>query len=126
MRAFDTCRMGSTVFTCAKSDDAARKAMKPILQAYLSRREQDVPVSLASHRLSKLRETADAFETLQAVIDPGCLTVLPEGLVMAQPVDPVRMKHLEDSMLANLIRFIISTNFSDGELTRPAGQKKAA
>ena len=125
MRAFDTCRMGHTVFTCGRSDDAARKAMKPILQAYLAQREQDAAESM-SHRLRKLRETADAFETLQAVIDRGNLTILAEGRVVAEPVHPVSLQHVEDGMLANLVRFIITVNFEDGDLTRPAGQKKAA
>ena len=128
MRAFDTCRMGSTVFTCARSDDATRKAMRPTLQAYLAQREQDLaaPASVISHRLRKLRETAAAFETLQAVIDRGRLTVLVEGRVVAEPVDPVSLLHVEDTMLANLIRFIIVVNYEDGDLTRPAGHKKAA
>ena len=128
MMAFDTCRMASTIFTCAKSDDAARKAMRPILQAYLLQREQDAtaPVSVVPPRLRKLRETAAAFETLQQVIDRGRLTVLPEGAFVAEPVHPVSLQHVEDGMLANLVRFIITVNFEDGELTRPAGNKKAA
>ena len=126
MMAFDTCRMGSTVFTCACSDETTRKAMRPILQAYLLQREQDAAAPTCSHRLRKLRETAAAFETLQQVIDRGRLTVLPEGAFVAEPVHPISLQHVEDGMLANLVRFIITVNFEDGELTRPAHQKKAA
>ena len=125
MRFVDTCRMKNRVFTCARSDDAKRKAMAPVLRAYLAQREQDLSASVPP-RLRNLREVAMAFETLQQVIDVDRLTVLVEGRVMAEPVDPVSLQHVDDDMLANLLRFVMCTNFEDGELTRPAGNKKAA
>ena len=125
MREFDTCRMGTRVFTCVRSDDAKRKQMAPLLKAYLAHRDQDLAV-LMSPRLRHMRELAKAFETLQNVIDDDRLTVLVEGRVMAEPVDRADLLHVDDDMLTNLVSFVMCTNFEDGELTRPAGNKKAA